>query len=122
MSKIKADDAVIEAEGIMALSLPELQAACQSRGIRTLGAAEEHLRSELGSWVDLHLHRGLSGTLLILSKAFAFNHGAGSEESDDIMRSLKDTLASLPDNLVRTVPSSLFSRDVASWLIDDLPI
>ena len=94
---------VIESEGIAALTLSELQAACQSRGIRTLGVAEEHLRSELGQWVDLHLHRGLSGTLLILSKAFAFNRplpGTTGEESDNIMQSLKDTLASLPDNLV----------------------
>lgn len=59
----------------------------------------------------MHLNRGLSGTLLILSKAFAFNHGegavtAGENEGDDILRSLKDTLASLPDNLVR--PFALF--------------
>lgn len=109
MKKLKADDLVIETEGISALSLPELQAACQSRGIRTLGVAEEHLASELRQWVDLHLNRGLSGTLLILSKAFAFNYGpgglAGKEgEGDDIMRSLKDTLASLPDNLVCPIP------------------
>lgn len=98
---------VIESEGIDALSLPELQAACQSRGIRTIGVSEEHLRSELSQWVDLHLHHGLSGTLLILSKAFGFNRGpAGDVEGgDEIMKSLKDTLASLPDNLVRA-PSS----------------
>lgn len=104
MKKLKEDDKVIESEGISALSLPELQAACQSRGIRTLSVDEPHLRSELAQWVDLHLHRGLSGTLLILSKAFAFNRGgavAGVDgEGDDIMMSLKDTLASLPDNLV----------------------
>ena len=68
---------VIESEGISALSLTELQAACQSRGIRTLGVAEDHLRSELAQWVDLHLNRGLSGSLLILSKAFAFNRQIG---------------------------------------------
>lgn len=94
---------VISSEGLDALSTAELQAACQSRGIRTLGVSEEHLRSELQQWLDLHLHYGLSGTLLILSKAFAFNraYGAETEGGDEIMRSLKDTLASLPDNLVR---------------------
>ena len=96
---------VIESEGLAALSLPELQHACQSRGIRTINVTEEHLRSELAQWVDLHVNRGLSGTLLILSKAFGFNRaggvgGASSEGGDEIMRSLKDTLASLPDNLV----------------------
>lgn len=108
---------MIESEGISALSLTELQAACQSRGIRTLGVSEPHLRSELAQWVDLHLNRGLSGTLLILSKAFAFNRGEGAvtseDEGDDIMRSLKDTLASLPDNLVR--PSFSLSLGLESW-------
>ena len=108
LKKLEEDDKVIEAEGLSELSLAELQAACQSRGIRTLGVAEDHLRSELAQWVDLHLHRGLSGTLLILSKAFAFNRPAsGGEEGDHIMTSLKDTLASLPDNLVRPAPPFL---------------
>lgn len=133
MKKLKADDAVsvirawsptldtdklyiqvIESEGIAALSLTELQAACQSRGIRTLGVAEEHLRSELGQWLELHLHRGLSGTLLILSKAFSFNHsapGVKDGEGDNIMRSLKDTLASLPDNLVHLGRLCLTERE-----------
>ncbi|CEQ39890.1 SPOSA6832_01447 [Sporobolomyces salmonicolor] len=107
MRKIKEDDKVIDTEGIDALSFSELQQACQSRGIRTLGVSEEHLRSELARWIDLHLHHGLSGTLLILSKAFAFNQGpspTAEGEGDEIMRSLKDTLASLPDNLVRRFP------------------
>lgn len=98
---------VIDSEGLDALSSTELQSACQSRGIRTIGVSEDHLRSELQQWLDLHLHYGLSGTLLILSKAFAFNRAYGTEPAeggDEIMRSLKDTLASLPDNLVRFPP------------------
>jgi LETM1 and EF-hand domain-containing protein 1, mitochondrial len=62
------------------------------------------------------VNRGLSGTLLILSKAFAFNRGSGTDgEGDEIMRSLKDTLASLPDNLVRFFVSGLVFR----WLFAD---
>ncbi|KAL8286601.1 hypothetical protein RQP46_004129 [Phenoliferia psychrophenolica] len=115
LKKLEEDDKVIEAEGISELSLAELQAACQSRGIRTLGVGEEHLRSELAQWVDLHLHRGLSGTLLILSKAFAFNRPAsGGEEGDHIMTSLKDTLASLPDNLLNETELEV-SSDSASY-------
>ncbi|GAA5866011.1 hypothetical protein JCM8547_002913 [Rhodosporidiobolus lusitaniae] len=116
MQKIKEDDRVIETEGLDALSLAELQSACQSRGIRTIGVSEEHLRSELAQWVDLHLHHGLSGTLLILSKAFGFNRGpAGEVEGgDEIMRSLKDTLASLPDNLVNEAELEV-SSDSASY-------
>ncbi|SCV69028.1 BQ2448_2048 [Microbotryum intermedium] len=111
----------IAAEGISVLSYSELQHACQSRGIRTIGVSEEHLRSELSQWVDLHVNRGLSGTLLILSKAFAFNRGvretAGVDkdaEADEIMRSLKDTLASLPDNLLNEAELEV-SSDSASY-------
>ncbi|BGP38074.1 LETM1 domain-containing protein ylh47 [Rhodotorula kratochvilovae] len=119
LAKLKADDKVISAEGLDALSTAELQAACQSRGIRTLGVSEEHLRSELQQWLDLHLHYGLSGTLLILSKAFAFNraYGATSEAEaggDEVLRSLKDTLASLPDNLVNEAELEV-SSDSASY-------
>ncbi|GAA6026899.1 hypothetical protein JCM8097_005946 [Rhodosporidiobolus ruineniae] len=116
LQKIKEDDKVIEAEGLDALSPAELQAACQSRGIRTIGVSEEHLRSELAQWLDLHLHHGLSGVLLILSKAFGFNRGpAGEVEGgDEIMRSLKDTLASLPDNLVNEAELEV-SSDSASY-------
>ncbi|BGP13998.1 hypothetical protein JCM10213_005584 [Rhodosporidiobolus nylandii] len=116
MQKIKEDDKVIESEGLDALSFAELQSACQSRGIRTLGVSEDHLRSELSQWVDLHLHHGLSGTLLILSKAFGFNRGPGAEAEggDEIMRSLKDTLASLPDNLVNEAELEV-SSDSASY-------
>ncbi|BGP30200.1 LETM1 domain-containing protein ylh47 [Rhodotorula toruloides] len=117
LSKIKEDDKVIAGEGLDALSVSELQSACQSRGIRTLGVSEEHLRSELSQWLDLHLHHGLSGTLLILSKAFAFNRAYGAAEAeggDEIMRSLKDTLASLPDNLVNEAELEV-SSDSASY-------
>lgn len=117
LTKLKEDDRVIASEGLDALSPAELQAACQSRGIRTIGVSEEHLRSELQQWLDLHLHYGLSGTLLILSKAFAFNRAYGAEQAEgggEIMRSLKDTLASLPDNLVNETELEV-SSDSASY-------
>ncbi|KAM0756277.1 LETM1-domain-containing protein [Meredithblackwellia eburnea MCA 4105] len=116
LRQLEADDKVIESEGLAALSLAELQAACQSRGVRTLGVPEEHLRTELGQWVDLHLNRGLSGTLLILSKAFSFNRPgtAEAEGGDHILTSLKDTLASLPDNLLNETELEV-SSDSASY-------
>lgn len=118
MKKLKEDDKVISQEGIDSLSVPELQHACQSRGIRTINVSEDHLRHELGQWIDLHLNRGLSGTLLILSKAFAFNRplpgSAEGEDGDDIVRALKDTLASLPDNLLNETELEV-SSDSASY-------
>ncbi|KPV75980.1 uncharacterized protein RHOBADRAFT_26208 [Rhodotorula graminis WP1] len=119
MQKLKDDDKVIASEGLDALSTAELQAACQSRGIRTLKVSDEHLRSELQQWLDLHLHYGLSGTLLILSKAFAFNRAygvtpEGEAGGDEVLKSLKDTLASLPDNLVNEAELEV-SSDSASY-------
>ncbi|GAA5903906.1 uncharacterized protein JCM6883_002022 [Sporobolomyces salmoneus] len=117
LARIKEDDKVIDSEGIDSLSASELASACQSRGIRTIGVSEEHLRSELAQWIDLHLHNQLSGTLLILSKAFGFNRGLGIKpeaEGDEIMKSLKDTLASLPDNLVNETELEV-SSDSASY-------
>lgn len=117
LARIKEDDKVIDSEGIDSLSFSELTSACQSRGIRTIGVSEEHLRSELAQWIDLHLHNQLSGTLLILSKAFGFNRGLSvnpDAEGDEIMKSLKDTLASLPDNLVNETELEV-SSDSASY-------
>ncbi|GAA5901414.1 hypothetical protein JCM8208_001795 [Rhodotorula glutinis] len=119
LQKLKDDDKVIASEGLDALSTAELQAACQSRGIRTLKVSDEHLRSELQQWLDLHLHYGLSGTLLILSKAFAFNRAygvtpEGEAGGDEVLKSLKDTLASLPDNLVNEAELEV-SSDSASY-------
>ncbi|GAA5947443.1 hypothetical protein JCM3765_001679 [Sporobolomyces pararoseus] len=117
LARIKEDDKVIDSEGLDSLSASELASACQSRGIRTIGVSEEHLHSELSQWIDLHLHNQLSGTLLILSKAFAFNRGLGIKpeaEGDEIMKSLKDTLASLPDNLVNETELEV-SSDSASY-------
>ena len=89
---------LIDGEGVDALSATELAHACQSRGIRTGTASEEKQRAELEQWIELHLHRNLSGVLLILSKAFAFTEKA--DGTIDHLSSLKHTLSSLPDTLL----------------------
>ncbi|POW07058.1 hypothetical protein PSTT_08522, partial [Puccinia striiformis] len=92
MKHLEADDAMIDAEGIDSLSVSELRHACQSRGIRSLNVDEDELRKELAQWIDLHIHRGLSATLLILGRAFAFNRGGDGEAGDNALSSLPDTL------------------------------
>ncbi|MBW0478942.1 hypothetical protein O181_018657 [Austropuccinia psidii MF-1] len=100
MKHLEADDAMIDAEGIDSLSVSELRHACQARGIRSLNVDEKELRKELGQWIDLHIHRNLSPTLLILGRAFAFNRGGEVEIGDSTLESLKDALSSLPDTLL----------------------
>lgn len=84
-------------EGVDSLTIPELQHACQSRGIRTIGVSPARLRSELQQWLDLHLNHKIPTTLLILSRAFSF---ADRTELEDQTEALHATLNSLPDNLV----------------------
>lgn len=96
LDKIRADDKVILGEGVKSLSVPELQMACQSRGIRFTGVSPAALRRELAQWIELHYENKVSGVLLVLSRAFHFN-----EESADVVKSLEVTLSSLPDKLVR---------------------
>ncbi|XP_027453788.1 LETM1 domain-containing protein LETM2, mitochondrial isoform X2 [Zalophus californianus] len=47
LKSIKGDDEVIAREGVSALSVSELQAACRARGMRSLGLTEEQLRQQL---------------------------------------------------------------------------
>ncbi|KAG9300253.1 hypothetical protein G9A89_011326 [Geosiphon pyriformis] len=97
MKNIKNDDKMIRAEGVDSLTIQELQAACQSRGIRTIGVSPARLRNELTQWLDLHLNHKVPSTLLILSRAFSF---ADRSELVDQAEALQATLNSLPDNLL----------------------
>ncbi|XP_063131630.1 LETM1 domain-containing protein LETM2, mitochondrial isoform X7 [Rattus norvegicus] len=70
LRSIKADDEVIAKEGVKALSVSELQAACRARGMRSLGLTEEQLRQQLTEWLDLHLKENVPPSLLLLSRTF----------------------------------------------------
>ncbi|XP_044050977.1 LETM1 domain-containing protein LETM2, mitochondrial [Siniperca chuatsi] len=66
---IKSDDEMIAAEGVPAMSVSELQAACRSRGMRSLGLTTDQLRVQLQQWLDLHLKENVPPSLLLLSRA-----------------------------------------------------
>lgn len=100
---LRRDDQLIDAEGVDELSTSELQAACQSRGIRTTGISPARLREELTTWISLHLHNRVSGVLLVLGRAFNFDRKFGEDEDGKtaVISSLESVLCGLPDNLVR---------------------
>ncbi|TBU29049.1 LETM1-domain-containing protein [Dichomitus squalens] len=102
LRSLRRDDEVIAREGIDSLSTSELQAACQSRGIRTFGVSPARLREELATWIDLHLNNRVSGVLLVLARAFQFDKKPGEDEDGKtaIIRSLEAVLCGLPDNLL----------------------
>ncbi|TCD65618.1 hypothetical protein EIP91_002423 [Steccherinum ochraceum] len=99
---LRRDDQLISGEGIDELSTSELQAACQSRGIRTGGVSPARLREELTTWIDLHLNNRVSGVLLVLARAFQFDRKPGEDEDGktSIIRSVESVLSGLPDNLL----------------------
>ena len=116
MEKLREDDRVIDREGLDALSDTELTAACQSRGIQTQGKSSDSLRTELAQWIDLHIRRGIAGTLLVLGKAFSFSSSLPSDSSTgetNQIASLRDVLSSLPDNLVSATELEV-SEDAAT--------
>ncbi|KAF8797973.1 LETM1-domain-containing protein [Phlegmacium glaucopus] len=99
---LRRDDQLIDAEGVDELSTSELQAACQSRGIRTTGISPARLREELTTWISLHLHNRVSGVLLVLGRAFNFDRKSGEDEDGKtaVISSLESVLCGLPDNLL----------------------
>lgn len=109
MTKIKADDRVIQNEGIDSLTIQELSNACAARGIRTIGTSPARLRDELAQWLDLHLDHQVPSTLLILSRAFSFtDRGLSTQEA------LQATLSSLPDNLVNEAELQVLESEGAT--------
>ncbi|KAJ2586268.1 LETM1 domain-containing protein ylh47 [Coemansia sp. RSA 1797] len=99
MRYIRADDKVISAEGIDSLSVPELQSACQSRGIRTIGVSPARMRDELTQWIELHVEHNIPSTLLILSRIIAAGEPISHMQQFNA-DALQATINSLPENLV----------------------
>ncbi|KAJ1833810.1 LETM1 domain-containing protein ylh47 [Coemansia sp. RSA 2711] len=99
MRYIRADDKMISSEGIDSLSVPELQSACQSRGIRVVGVSPARMRDELEQWIELHLEHNIPSTLLILSRIIAAGEPISHQQQFNA-DALQATINSLPDNLV----------------------
>jgi LETM1 and EF-hand domain-containing protein 1 len=105
LTNLRRDDQLIDHEGVDELSPSELQAACQSRGIRTGHVSLTRLREELSTWIHLHLHNRVSGVLLVLGRAFYFDRKPGEDEDGKtaVIQSLESVLCGLPDNLVSRI-------------------
>ncbi|VEU21884.1 DEKNAAC102839 [Brettanomyces naardenensis] len=93
MLKIKADDMLIDYEGVNNLSTQELQVACASRGIRSYTATPEQMKKWLDNWLQLRLHDKLPSTLAILVNAYSYEE---AEVASDQYESLKTILSALP--------------------------
>jgi LETM1 and EF-hand domain-containing protein 1, mitochondrial len=113
MRQIKRDDKAISYEGVDSLSVPELQMACASRGIRTHGVSPGRLRDDLQCWLDLRLKYGVPSTLLVLSNAFMYSSGKDSEMTSQI-DALTGVLSSIPEELFHEIELEVHNAEGAA--------
>ncbi len=113
MRQIKRDDRAIAFEGVDSLSVPELQMACASRGLRTHGMSPARLRDDLQMWLDLRLKYGVPSTLLVLSNAFMYTQGKDSEISSQI-DALQAVLSSIPEELFHEIELEVHNAEGAA--------
>ena len=113
MRQIKRDDRAISYEGVDTLSVPELQVAAASRGIRTHGVSPARLRDDIQSWLDLRLKYGVPSTLLVLSNAFMYAQGKESEFSTQI-DALTGVLSSIPEELFHEIELEVHNAEGAA--------
>ncbi|KAI9758679.1 MAG: Glycoside hydrolase, 38 vacuolar alpha mannosidase [Chaenotheca gracillima] len=113
MRQIKRDDRAISFEGVESLSVPELQMACASRGLRTHGMSPGRLRDDLQMWLDLRLKYGVPSTLLVLSNAFMYAQGKDSEMNSQI-DALTGVLSSIPEELFHEIELEVHNAEGAA--------
>jgi LETM1 and EF-hand domain-containing protein 1 len=113
MRQIKRDDRAIAFEGVNSLSVPELQAACASRGLKTHGVSPARLREDIQTWLDLRLKYGVPSTLLVLSNAFVYAQGKESEMTSQL-DALEAVLSSIPEELYHEVELDVHTKEGAA--------
>ena len=113
MRQIKRDDKAISFEGVDSLSVPELQMACASRGLRTHGMSPGRLREDLQMWLDLRLKYNIPSTLLVLSNAYMYTTGQDSE-IDTQIDALQAVLSSIPEELFHEIELEVHNAEGAA--------
>ncbi|KAJ5119073.1 hypothetical protein N7476_011425 [Penicillium atrosanguineum] len=114
MRQIKRDDRAIFYEGVDSLSVPELQMASASRGIRTHGVSPARLREDLSMWLDLRLKQGVPSTLLVLSNAYSYTQGGKESEMASQIDALKSVLSSIPEELFHEIELEVHNAEGAA--------
>ncbi len=113
MRQIKRDDKAISFEGVDSLSVPELQMAAASRGLRTHGMSPGRLRDDVQMWLDLRLKYGIPSTLLVLSNAFMYTQGKDSEIASQI-DALQAVMSSIPEELFHEIELEVHNAEGAA--------
>ena len=114
MRQIKRDDRAIFYEGVESLSVPELQMACASRGLRTHGVSPARLRDDLSMWLELRLRQGVPSTLLVLSNAYMYAQGGKEPEMSTQIEALRAVLSSIPEELFHEIELEVHNAEGAA--------
>ncbi|PGH14920.1 hypothetical protein AJ79_02783 [Helicocarpus griseus UAMH5409] len=114
MRQIKRDDKAISFEGVDTLSVPELQMACASRGLRTHGISPGRLRDDLSMWLDLRLKQGVPSTLLVLSNAYMYTQKSQDYEISSQIDALRAVLSSIPEELFHEIELEVHNAEGAA--------
>lgn len=114
MRQIKRDDRAIFYEGVESLSVPELQMACASRGLRTHGVSPARLREDLSMWLELRLRQGVPSTLLVLSNAYMYSQGGKEPEMSTQIEALQSVLSSIPEELFHEIELEVHNAEGAA--------
>lgn len=105
LRNLKADDQMIQKEGIESLTVAELQAVCRARGMRAMGLPETKLRYQLAQWLDLSLNENIPPSLLLLSRAMLLSEALPPTEQ------LKATISTLPKEAVTEAKYKIGERE-----------
>lgn len=105
LRSLKADDQMIQKEGIDSLTVAELQAASRARGMRAMGLPESKLRYQLAQWLDLSLNENIPPSLLLLSRAMLLSEALPATEQ------LKATISTLPKEAVTEAKYKIGERE-----------
>jgi LETM1 and EF-hand domain-containing protein 1, mitochondrial len=114
MRQIKRDDRAISYEGVDSLSVPELQMACASRGLRTHGMSPARLRDDLSMWLNLRLKQGVPSTLLVLSNAYQYTQQSADPELSSQIDALRSVLSSIPEELFHEIELEVHNAEGAA--------
>jgi len=95
LQELKADDQMIQREGIENLTSEELQNACIARGMRALGVSVDRMKADLKQWLELSLDADIPASLLLLSRTLYM-----SAQVATVDEQLKVTIGSLPERLI----------------------
>lgn len=101
LRSLKADDKLIQKEGIDSLNVYELQQACRARGMRAYGMPEDQLKQQLASWLDLSLNQKVPPSLLLLSRALMLPEKIPTSDK------LKATISVLPDTIITQTKAAI---------------